>query len=182
MVIDARDIEIRKDWKARLSYDVLQKRFQTELGEKLIFGNSIEHGERVGTDIIQSIVFTSFLYSSDRVITDLTNLLAAELGGNVSRSASVTEGGAKITKFNLDEFDSTVAYITILQEFTQSMPERTRPEYIVRYDLKQPHAPNHSCICKFGGLSTTCAGTSVKRAKNRASYEMLRLLEKRRNE
>jgi dsRNA-specific ribonuclease len=166
MVVNAYDIEIRHDWRARLLYDVLQKRFQTEHGEKLIFGNSIEHGERIGTDIIQSIVFTSFSHSPDRVINELTKLI----------------GSSEITRLSLNEFDSTIVYVTLLQELTQSMPERTRPEYLVRYDLQQPHAPNHTCICNFGELSTTSVGTSVKRAKNRASFEMLRLLEKRRNE
>jgi dsRNA-specific ribonuclease len=179
MVFHGCDSTVRPEHKARLVYQYLRQHFKIELGESLIFGVSPEHGERFVDDILQSVVFSAFQHFRDELIKWLRHLINEGLDSAANEWKDTESHGLSRLLLHLDYFDETVVYTTLLQEFTQSRSSRAKPEYSVSYDTMRPHAPNHQCRCGYEGVVSSGSGSSVKRAKNRAAFEMLKLIRDR---
>jgi dsRNA-specific ribonuclease len=170
---------VRPDHKARLVYQYLRQSFKIELGESLIFGVPPEHGERFVDDILQSLVFSTFELFQDELIKWLRHLISGGLDSVATEWKGTESPESDKFLLHLDSFDETVVYTTLLQELVQSRPSRAKPEYSVSYDITRPHAPNHQCRCGYEGVVSSGWGSSVKRAKNRAAFEMLKLIRDR---
>jgi hypothetical protein len=170
---------LRPDHKARLVYRILREHFRIEIGERLIFGSSPQHGERFVDDIMQSLVFSAFHHFHDELIKWLRSLISEALNSEANKLNDTDSDGIDLFFSHLDYFDETTVYTTLIQEFAQSRENKIKPDYFVTYDTIRPHAPEHKCQCTYEDLVSSASGSSVKKAKNRSAFEMLKLIRDR---
>jgi Double-stranded RNA binding motif len=162
---------LRDHLRGRAVSEFLRRRFPTQRGEKLIFGDLPLHGERVGDDIIQSLMFTCFLATPDIVIDKLNELVGAAFESMKDAGLQDEINNGHVTNNIVLRFDQTIAYSQLLQQYTQARPRPSVPEYVVTYDTLKPHAPIHRVTCRYSRLSTTGSGHTVKLARNIAAFE-----------
>lgn len=130
-------------------------------------------GVNIGFDAVQAIMFRMFIINSDITLDFLRREIDAILKHHKNELADNPKDGRNIDKNSREHFDKSLSYAQILQEYTQSLPSRDRPDYEIAPDLKKMHDPLHLAICRYGGLEATGRSRTMKEAKNIAAFNLL---------
>ncbi|MDP3408008.1 putative dsRNA-binding protein [Bosea sp. (in: a-proteobacteria)] len=155
--------------------DKLREIYCVEAGEKQIFIKHHEISKAQLHDIIQSLMYANSVVSTEENFQFLKSIFESSLE-NYNKKFDLGDRSAGQIETFIDinaRFNDKAPYSQILQEFTQSFSDRAKPDFLTYPDTKNMHAPNHKVVCKYKNNTTTGFGSTLKAARNVASYNML---------